>query len=263
MEVKFNKKIKKQDNKTINLILRYFFGVLLYSLIFATLGYSAYLLYEKYVNDPRYMIKKYEVAGNKTIKNDEILELLKEKTNDNIYVTFLDSYYEILSNHPNVKTVKIMKKFPDTLRIKITEYETAAVIQQETGAKYPISFDGKILSEKKLENSENLPKFIEIPKIIKYNTGKFVEYKNMLIALKYLEKISKSKKKDIINIETVDFSSNNIVFVTTENTTIHFANKFDDELIDKLFLILNELSVKNKYAKKIDMRFNNFPIEFN
>ena len=264
MNVKLNKKNKKKDSDLFVAIFKYFFRGLAFFLLLFIVAYIFYLIYNKYVNDPKYIIQKYDVAGNKTISSTEILELFKDRTNDNIYVTFLDSYYERLTNHPNVKNVKITKIPPDKLRIKIEEYDALAVIKNNSGLKFPISDSGKILSEKKLLNSESLPQLIGMPSHTKYVAGKYLEHTHVLNILKYIKQVNTHEKKELLDVSYINLSNyNDMVFYANENNMeIHFNENYDAKLIDKLFLILQEFNKTNKNIKKIDMRFNNFPTEF-
>jgi len=125
-----------------------------------SLGIVSYCIYALFFSD-YFLVKKYKVEEEGVIieANDLINQILEKELNRNLVtVNEEEIRQEIRSVQPEINTLKILKVFPDTLKVQFEKYPTIANITNIVGGvqkKFLVDSQG-FLTEENNENP-NLP----------------------------------------------------------------------------------------------------------
>ncbi len=156
----------KKKKKTDFLI---FFSIIV-GLVVLTAGFTSTL--------PYFYVKNIQVEGLNRLKASEILQEVKILPNTSIFYLNVDKIFNKIKSKPLVKEVKIKRKLPSTLIIKITERVPFAYVKKN-GKVWEIDEEGIVL--KVAEDKESFPlisgidpfkekkKLLEIVEVIKFS----------------------------------------------------------------------------------------------
>jgi cell division septal protein FtsQ len=225
-----------------------------------------FLLFYVFVASGTFEIKNIIVLGNQKIKTQEI-NIISEKNINKKILSFLNSKSIFLadtnsitktieSKYPEIETVSVEKKLPNTLTIKIKERKAVAVFCQIEKDCYSIDLNGVIFDPK-----NNLPE--NMPVIRQDVLGKYFltgEQAVDKISIATLFKTETVLKNDFqINIKDALITNPlRLNLTTNENWQIYFDLGSDTNFqINKLNLLLkNEISEQSrKSLQYIDLRF--------
>ena len=125
----------------------------------------------------KFNVKKISIENNFLIKEKDLNESLAPILNKNLLLLKNKEIEQILKNNSLIKSFKVKKKYPDTLKIKIIEKKPIAIL-----------FDKKkkfFLSEKiDLIEFEHLPNFEDLPYVFG-NQHQFNIFYNNLIDINF------------------------------------------------------------------------------
>jgi len=122
------KKKKRMNRRIIFLLFLFFMSLLLILFIRSSLGNIA-----------------IEVKGNQWVSKDEIVKNMGIKSGSLlIFINTEELEQRILSTIPIIQNIVIVKKYPATLEVEITEKNVAAYLQKDNKS-YPVFENGTIL----------------------------------------------------------------------------------------------------------------------
>lgn len=81
-----------------------------------------------FLNTSFFDIQQIKVSGNSYYTSEQVLDLAKAKTGGNLFRTKLSSWKDRLLQDPYIKTVKISRRLPDTVKIAVKERAEYAAI---------------------------------------------------------------------------------------------------------------------------------------
>ncbi len=184
-----------------------------------------------------FRIKKIEVKGLKSISEKDFLRYSRIKLKDNLLSTlFMDLEYNIKSNLVEIKKIKVIRKFPDTIEFLVSEREPIAWMFDRNKEKFAID-DENVVFE--LKYSTNILPQIEIEEIDLR--------KDALVLLKNI----KSKKTDLyFDILKLYNIKDRIVLLLKSNTKI-FWGKYSNDSFDKKLFYLSKVmeDAKKKFGE--------------
>jgi cell division septal protein FtsQ len=94
-----------------------------------------------------FAVKRVVVSGERRLPKREVRRLLTARfEGENLFTIGAGDVRSTLSRYPYVADVDVDRDFPDTLRIRLTEHEPAALILSN-GAWYVLSSDGRVLAQ--------------------------------------------------------------------------------------------------------------------
>ncbi len=233
--------LKKYSNK----IARWFFFILLTAAVFIGLYF---------LNDG-IKIKKIEVINS----GSNILGLDELKKTSLIFLNEKETVDFILKKNPLIKDVKIEKKFPSTLILKLTYDRTLAVLVVNNGY-FNLSEQGKIISKSRKMN-DSLPKinFYQKLNFQFYNAGdsiSFQDIKNGLFFMKSLNDLN-------LKVDNLDINGIDVLLFKLNDKKIIFSSVKDRELqIYQLEQIIKQFKIEGKSFKEIDLRFDKPVVRF-
>jgi hypothetical protein len=125
-----------------------------------------------------FAIKKIDIKGNQTISSESIEEAIKKKSFASVLGIFFESNFflnnkekteeNLLEKFPEIKNIKIEKKFPDALKVEITE-KNPLILWCRTESCYYLDSEGTAFisgdSENKIYQDRRFIKIIEETKI--------------------------------------------------------------------------------------------------
>ncbi|MCX7955884.1 MAG: FtsQ-type POTRA domain-containing protein [Patescibacteria group bacterium] len=193
--------------------------------------------------------EKKDLLGIEEIKKQQIF-LLNEEEIKNI----------LLRKNPDLKDVKIEKKYPNSIIINIFKDEEIAFLEADIGYFY-LSENGKIIFKSKNKKNESLPRINFYQKLIfnNYLPGEKIYFKEILSSLKILKKMNEIDVKII----SIDINGVDMILFNLENEKIFFGVEKD---IDFQFFqfkkIFTYLKIEGKKYKEIDLRFDKPIIRF-
>lgn len=126
-------------------------------------------------------IKNVEVTGNQKITTEEIIQDSKIEQGQNIFKYFKSNVIKNVQNNPYIESVKIKKKYPNTISIDVQERTLKYSLKYKDGYAY-INSQGYIL-----ELSETKP---DVPEIKGYTTLEENLIPGQRICVEDLQKLS-------------------------------------------------------------------------
>ena len=173
-------------------------------------------------------IKKVSVQGLDKLSDKEIISYSNIIIGENIFKTNLaKAEYEIEKN-PYVKTVEVKRKFPDTIIVNIEERKVKYILQLAESYIY-VDSQGYILEISK-EKKENPVLLGIVTDLSNVKAGDRLVKEDLLKFDKINEIVETCKNYEIINfLNKIDISdpSNYIIYLETENKTVHLGNGDD------------------------------------
>ncbi|NMB08156.1 MAG: FtsQ-type POTRA domain-containing protein [Tissierellia bacterium] len=135
------KKREKRRKRILNLLLLLFIIALIYLFVFKTDFFN---------------IKNIEIKGNKNLSDDQILKASICMNGENIFKINNKYCEENINKLAYVKSVKIIRKLPSTIKIQIVEREEIAIIPY-IGAFVYIDEEGYVLRMEERKGDTELP----------------------------------------------------------------------------------------------------------
>lgn len=134
---------RKHNKKIVKIVICVMIVLFVLSLLFV-LGFGIY----KLSTSPRYNINNIVFEGNVEYDNAQLKEKLEKWEGANLFRTSKGDIENKLKELPYINKVKISKKYPDTLVVKITEYVSYFfAYNKETDNYVKLTSDGIILEE--------------------------------------------------------------------------------------------------------------------
>ena len=125
----------------------------------------------------KFNIKKISIENNFLIKEKDLKNSLKPLINKNLLILKNNEIEQLLKENSLIKSFKVKKKYPDTLKINIIEKKPIAILFNKKEKFY--------LSEKiDLINFDNLPELKDLPYVFG-NQDEFKIFYNNLLNIKF------------------------------------------------------------------------------
>ena len=106
--------------------------------------------------DPGFRIKNLEVVPASVLPGEKLEELQKRYFNRNLFEISLQEVVRVIEEDPKIRDVRVVRSFPETLRIEAVERTPAFQIQfQSKGFFYSTAEDAVVLAVEK-ERNRNL-----------------------------------------------------------------------------------------------------------
>lgn len=128
-------------------------GVAVVAAISAAIAWGAH----RYaVTTPRFSIRQLDVRGNRHHSGDQLARLAGIERGQNLFSVDAAAAERRLLENPWVRTAKVGRELPSTLRIEVTEREVAAVTVLEGGL-YLVTPEGEPFKESEAGDPGDLP----------------------------------------------------------------------------------------------------------
>jgi cell division septal protein FtsQ len=196
------------------------------------------------VSDKRFLLANNEDLINKNIFFSDTEEISKKIIRENYLI----------------KTAKVEKIWPNSLKITVSFYENCVSLVVNNGF-FNLSCDGRIL-----QKTKDTPQFVPVINYYQklnsnsFQTGDWVDYKDIKQALFLLAKI----KEINLTALTIDIKGQDmLVFNLITGQQVVFSSSKDIDTQDyQLELIIKQFKIEGKEFKKIDLRFDKPIISF-
>ena len=230
---------RKKRNKKIKLVLKI---VLLVGII---AGGTAFALIS-----PIFNIKDIKVLDNNQVSSDTIISLSELKTGENIFRFSSNKAIDKIKENPYVENVKIHRKIPSTIEIKIEE--RIPTFSVDYMGKYAIiNNQGYILEI--TDNNKELPIILNSSTVEQeITTGQRLNDED-LEKLEDILKIMSSAKENNLDKEVtnIDISNKNeyIIYLEQENKYVHLGDS--SNLSNKMLYVVAILEKEKENAGDI------------
>ena len=230
---------RKKRNKKIKLVLKI---VLLVGII---AGGTAFALIS-----PIFNIKDIKVLDNNQVSSDTIISLSELKTGENIFRFSSNKAIDKIKENPYVENVKIHRKIPSTIEIKIEE--RIPTFSVDYMGKYAIiNNQGYILEI--TDNNKELPIILNSSTVEQeITTGQRLNDED-LEKLEDILKIMSSAKENNLDKEVtnIDISNKNeyIIYLEQENKYVHLGDT--SNLSNKMLYVVAILEQEKENAGDI------------
>lgn len=183
-----------------------------------------------------------DLKGLNTLKNKLIFLVSTKKTEQKLY--FLN---------PNVKSIKIIKIYPNKIKINVEKDDVTAILEVFNGYFY-LSSEGRIIEKRKDKNSAfPLMYYYQKLQFNEYDTGETLKDKD----IKYSLFFAKAFSFDEIKIDTIDINGLDMLILKKGEKTYFFTTTKDKEIqYNELKTIIEKFRKGNVKYKSIDLRFN-------
>lgn len=228
---------RKLKNFVNNFLKIFFLRLFIFIAVLVTIIFVAFKIYKpqtinnienkftsyfyQYLKLDNLLFSKITISGNSRIKNQEIIDILKEfetkksnkrsPDNHNFMEIVKDLIIELKSRLPWLETITIKRIMPDTLEIKISEYQPFAIWLSEE-SKFIIDKEGN-----------------QIPYLSEYDNNE--EFKNMIILS---GKGANHNAKSLFNILAINSEITKEIYSANWVGNRRWDIRFFDGLIVKL-----------------------------
>jgi cell division protein FtsQ len=229
-------------------------GFLLFLLFIAVCG-VVYLLFLS----PLFKVESIQVNDLK-YGHSEIIQKIIEDYRDNLLnkniITFQKKpIKEEIINSGGIKSVNVIKKYPNTVIIEVEE-RSPSLVWQVLGNKYLVDDSGIIWSDFK-EQFDNVPVVTDTNNVSVEIGDKVVSSKFVKFITELADSFESYTDTGFVKIEISD-SAEDIKVVSSDGWYAYFNTTFTakNQLIN-LNRILKEVNLKNKKLEYIDLRIEN------
>ncbi len=219
----------------------------------------AYAALFSIMTSPLFDLRLVEVQGNHQVSRTEILHLSGINFHNNIFSLPLRDIAFRIKSHPGVKTVKVWRRLPSTLVIKVEERRPVALLLKED-VFYQIDAEGYAVGKGVLQDAEHLP-FVDLPNLKRIVIGHRIKAKHLdsmlytlVAAYSYLVDMPKK----------IDVDKKGYLCLYIKEGRILLGNFDNQEIINRRLRLASEIykSVKEqgRSIEYIDVRFGNNPV---
>lgn len=237
---KINKGALKSNKKTGKKVFKVI-------IIFVVLGFLAYASYYL-LTEPKFNISKIQLEGSKKYKSEDVIKATNIKTGTNIFKVLKSDAVNNLSEYSYISDIKLTRKLPSTLIIKIIEYEPKYLAYNKDTSEYvKLDKEGIILEILNKSNSIQSEKLT-----FGINFSKNIILKEK-IALSEIAKLKLYEEIDTAFIETkinkkitsIKFENSKVTIVLDYNLSVVLEEKDLHYDMSNLNAILNDLEGKS------------------
>lgn len=184
-----------------------------------------------------------DIRGIQPIKGEMIWLLDEEET-----AAFIQS------RNAYIKQVQVIKKYPDTVRVKVSYYSPIAILQVPDGF-FLLGDEAVILEKSRAQFSQSLPiitYYQNIP-FSNYQAGQELNFKDIKDSLFYLQKLVGMKE----TINSIDIKGFHMLgLYTSEEEYIFSAEKEREQQAYQLEATVREFMISGRKIKSLDVRFD-------
>lgn len=246
----------------VNCIKQIFKTAFITILIFMSIV-SGYYLYHQAVTSPYFQISKIEIAGNHILQKSNVKQLVESAIGQNILRVNIPLIKNRLRENLWIEKVKVRRKFPDGLQVKIKERTPFAKIETSAGEKFLIDRNAFVI--KKIENQEYeiLPS-IFFKNNIDYRIGSLLTTEEIKKGISFIEKILSLKNTDhsvsfnpfLREFISITVREKGRYILKTLSTDILLTEKGLIGNLEKLNIASRIIQEESLNVKFIDLRFN-------
>jgi cell division septal protein FtsQ len=218
--------------------------------IFVVIAGLCFFAYRGLFKSGKFNIVNVEITGaQKFVSFNDIKTLVDARVlNKNYFTINADDLEKTISaNFLGAKTIKVERKFPDTVKVFVEERIPLAVVYTDTDS-YLIDGSGFVLGA--VQND-----VLDLPKI-KYEDaikiGTFLEKDIVPISIEIL----KESEKEGLKISSMSFTPR-YMELYTNNVKVYIGNeKNKKDAIQTLNALIKKISADGKILKKVDLRYD-------
>ena len=133
---------------------RYFFYFILSAVIIITAYFGVKSLIAKM---DMFYINKIEISGNINLETDFLQNLSRDFLGQNLYAVSKKDVLQKYENIVRIDDIKVVKVFPDELRIMVKEKKGIFYLKSKEGELYPIDRNRIVLDNKNFYEHEIIP----------------------------------------------------------------------------------------------------------
>jgi cell division protein FtsQ len=164
------------------------------------------------VTTPRFAIKELDVRGNRHHSSDQLARIAGIERGQNLFAVDAVAAEKKLLENPWVRTAKIGRELPATLRIEVTEREVAAVTVLEEGL-YLVTPEGEPFKEAEAGDPSDLPVITGIgPRDLAIDRARAVD--RIAVGLEVLREYQAIPLSKVFEAEEVHLESDGAVTLT-------------------------------------------------
>lgn len=205
------------------------------------------------IHSSYFEVKQIMVVGNHQLSTAEILKIVGNFKGQNIFLVPGRKIVNRLMNHVRIKGVKLERKLPDTLIIRVNERYGLALFRDLNNNWVEISKDGLILGIYKNNSRPDLPVVEGLQvKTDGNNVEMTDELADLLVLLKALFPLQKKMSE-------VSYYPENIKIIFHSGTTLYLGEAVNLEKKVTVFRSIWE-EIQNKKIEYIDLRYEGKPV---
>lgn len=203
------------------------------------------------INSNYFYSKNINISGNKNISNEEIIDFLNIKKDKNIFMYSISSMEEKLLSNNYIKDVKIERKIPDTINIKLQERDIFAILSNGK-FNYLVDEEGEII-EKIDEIKKDSHNILVIQADYDIIEDKLVyenleNDKNIPYLIKCIKNENLAKQ-----IKTIKLDTNQINMITKDDLEIILTNNNIGYNLSMISAVLVDIQSDNKKGGYLDL----------
>lgn len=226
------------------------------NLLLVCAAYAALFLI---MTSPLFDLRLVEIQGNHQISRTEILHLSGINFRNNIFSLPLRDIAFRIKSHPRVKTVKVWRRLPSMLVIKVEERRPVALLLKED-VFYQIDAEGYAVGKGVLQDAEHFP-LIDLPNLKRIAIGYRIKAKH-LDSMLYTLVAAYSYLVDMPR--KIDVDKKGYLCLYIKEGRILLGNFDSQEVMNRRLRLASEIhkSVKEqgRSVEYIDVRFGNNPV---
>lgn len=242
----FRRKEKKTKTKKIHRKIRLkFMHIIFFFLLVGGLFFSFQQLYLFLISWDKLNITEIKILCNKPEIKEDIEEYFYGSQLGNILLLNIDRLQETLTEHNWIKSVRIRKIFPSSLKIEINERIPSAVLNKE--ALFLVDREGVLLKQINQGKNTNLPLFVDSNRFRHDYTEK------LQLAWNCLESLSPTLREHIQTLDLSDYGNVTVRLKNSPTWLILGNSQFSEKL--QSFKLHSASLEKYGAMEYIDLRF--------
>lgn len=195
-----------------------------------------------------FTVSHVEIAGTKNISGTEyayskiIFFLPVKKIEQQLYEA-----------NPDIQSVKIIKRYPNTVKINVVKGPPIAILAVQEGYYY-LSVAGRIVAKRRqIDESKPLIATFEKINFASLSVGDIVSTKEVAYSLYFIEKLTEIG----IIVDRVDISGFDVLVCKSGERTYSLTTSKDKEIqYSQLKTIIRQFRIEGKDYLSLDVRFN-------
>ncbi len=201
-------------------------------------------------------VKTIRVAGNSYVSAQNIRALLQDYTGSNLVAISSSDIKDELYKIKRIKKAEIVRLYPSTLKIKVTERKGFVYLKSTDGDLFPIDENGLILEYAAFPSGEDIPVVNTTIPSRRFLVGKIVQYPFLTRVLALQDQIMQEQPDFLKSVSEYYEDKGLIVIVDAKYGTRIIAG--DENLKDQLrrYQFVQENGTIDK-DKIFDLRFQN------
>ena len=214
--------------------------------------------FNRYVRESeRFLVKHVRVEGANVLREEGVLAVAAVTSADNVWLLDVPRIEERIAAIPYVRRCRVLRIYPDTVVIRLTERVAYAVLHTNNHC-YEVDEEGVVLREVNALAPTSLPMITNVPELGVISSGQHLDSEALKRAIAVWRMFSATPMAESVTLSELSAADKNeiVMFLDEVPCKILWGRYDFGKQAGKLNVLWDTLQGEIPYRSYIDLRFD-------